>query len=53
MLTKTRITLALALVAATPGTAYAQNNTYEDGMCVAAMHNGGWIYLKCLVGRFK
>jgi len=53
MLKRTKIILALALVAATPGTAYAQNNTYEPGMCVFNLHNGGWIYLKCIAGVFR
>jgi len=53
MFKKTKIALALALFAATPGTAYAQNNTYEPGQCVFSLHGGGWIYLSCLAGMFR
>ena len=48
----TKIMLAVVLVAATPGTAYAGNRNSGE-QCVFTMNNGGWAWMSCMIGKFK
>jgi len=53
MLKKTKIALALAVVAATPGTAYAGNGNADTPQCRFDLHGGGWVLISCLAGKWK
>ena len=51
MLKKTKIMLAVALMASTPGIAYAAKSNSSE-QCVFSFHNGGFQYMSCLLGVF-
>jgi hypothetical protein len=53
MLKNTKILLALAIVTATPGTAYAAPKNSGGEMCVFTFHSGGYALMSCFIGKFR